>query len=80
MSNIRWDPGRLSFHPGPKGEYAVVRWTAPRPASYDVQADFLAIDQATTTDVHVLHNGKSLWLTRSNWTGAVRQTAYTGEA
>jgi len=32
-ANIRWDPGRLSFHPGPKGEYCVVRWTARTRAS-----------------------------------------------
>ena len=40
MANIRWDPGRLSFHPGSKGEYAVVRWTAPQAGVYDVQVGF----------------------------------------
>ena len=26
---ITWPPGQLAFHPGPKNEYSVVRWTAP---------------------------------------------------
>lgn len=61
MGGIRWEPGRLSFHPGPKGEYCVVRWTAPAAGTYRVAAGFRAIDQQTTTDVHLLHNGRSLY-------------------
>ena len=36
-----------------------MRWTAPEAGEYVGQADFLAIDQSTTTDVHVLHGGQS---------------------
>ncbi|MHB8898338.1 MAG: alpha-galactosidase [Thermoguttaceae bacterium] len=61
FANIRWEPGRLAFHPGPKGQYSVVRWTAPEAGSVGLDAAFLAIDAATTTSVHVLHNGKPLF-------------------
>ncbi len=61
MADIRWEPGRLSFHPGPKGEYSVVRFTTPQAGVYSVQASFLAIDKKATTDVHVLHGGQSVF-------------------
>ena len=61
MANIRWNPRQLSFHPGSKGEYSVVRWTAPQAGTFQVQAAFSAIDQQTTTDVHVLHNGTAVF-------------------
>jgi hypothetical protein len=54
--------GQLGLHPGPGGEYSVVRWTAPAPGSYSVTAAFRGIDFGpTTTDVHVLQNGVSLF-------------------
>jgi len=51
----------MSFHPGPKGEYCVVRWTAPVNGLHDVEAEFRAIDRQTTTDVHILHNGVAVF-------------------
>jgi len=60
-AGITWEPGRLACHPGPKGEYSVVRWTASHAGPISVTATFVAIDQQTTTDVHVLHNGQSLF-------------------
>jgi len=61
MAGIRWEPGTLSFHPGPNGEYSVVRWTAPADGPCSVSAVFRAIDQQTTTDVHIVHNGRSVF-------------------
>ncbi|NQT36874.1 MAG: alpha-galactosidase, partial [Planctomycetes bacterium] len=61
MADIRWEPGRLSFHPGPKGQYSVVRFTTPRAGAYAVRASFLAIDRRTTTDVYMLHRGRSVF-------------------
>lgn len=61
FANVQWAPGRLAFHPGPKGEYSVVRWTAPKTAEYTVDATFLAIDADTTTEVHVLQNGQPVF-------------------
>src|SRR5579859_3197589 len=56
-------PGSLAFHPGPSGQNAIVRWTAPSGGSYDVVATFTGRDQAgpTSTDVAVLSNGMQLW-------------------
>jgi len=79
FANIRWEPGRLSFHPGSKGEYSVVRWTAPESGQYAVQAAFLAIDQSpTTTDVHVLHRGKPVFDGWINLHGQGKRAAYDG--
>ena len=78
FANIQWDPGRLSFHPGAKGEYSVVRWTAPEAGEYALHAAFLAIDQSTTTDVHVLHQGHSLFDSRINLGGKGKQTSFDG--
>jgi alpha-galactosidase len=62
MARIRWEPGSLAFHPGPKGEYSVVRWTAPTAGEVAIAATFRGIDAApTTTDVHVLQAGKALF-------------------
>ena len=79
MANIRWDPGRLSFHPGGQGEYCVVRWTAPEAGEYSVQAKFLAIDQSTTTAVYVLHGGRPLFEGWINLQGQGQQAAYDAQ-
>jgi len=53
----------LFVHPGPNGEYSVVRWTAPGPGSISVDAGFRSLVKDggnATTDVHVLHNGVEL--------------------
>jgi hypothetical protein len=48
----------LNLHPGPGGENAVLRWTAPTDGLFRVQGRFQGIDSApTTTDVAVLLNG-----------------------
>jgi ELWxxDGT repeat protein len=55
-------PGQLSFHPGPNGQYSVVRWTAPRAGSLSLAASFSGLDiTPTSTDVHVLHNSAALF-------------------
>ncbi|MBO0698168.1 MAG: hypothetical protein J2P46_07225, partial [Zavarzinella sp.] len=42
------------------GEHSVVRWTAPAAGTYDVAALFTG-DDLTSTDVHVWHNGVSIF-------------------
>ncbi len=80
MANIRWDPGRLSFHPGSKGEYSVVRWTAPESGEYSLRAAFLAIDQSgTTTDVHVLLRGRPVFDGWVNLHGQGKKSTYEGK-
>jgi alpha-galactosidase len=60
-NGIRWDAHSLSFHPGPKGEYSVVRFTALVAGDYTIHAQFKGIDEKATTDVHVLRQGQSLF-------------------
>jgi len=79
MGGIRWNPGRLAFHPGPKGEYSVVRWTARGDGPCVVKAAFLAIDPPATTDVHVLHNGRSLFKGRINLGKQGKRVAFEKE-
>jgi hypothetical protein len=66
---ITWAPGQLAFHPGRDGEFAVVRWTAPADEQVDFSAVFTSIAERATTDVHVLHNGKSLFAAGINVAG-----------
>ena len=81
MANIRWAPGSLSFHPGPQGQYAVVRFTAPEAGQYSVSASFSGIDRSpTTTDVHVLCRGKPVFQGWLNLKGQGNQAAYSGKA
>jgi len=79
MANIQWAPGRLSFHPGPQGEYGAVRWTAPEAGEYEVKSTFLAIDQSTTTAVYVLHGGEPVFSGWINLQGLGRQAVYDGK-
>jgi len=54
----------LNFHPGRGGEKSVVRWTCPKAGTYGVDAGFRSLrngGQSTTTDIHVLKNGVSLF-------------------
>jgi len=57
----------------------VVRWTAPEAGQCAVRAAFLAIDQSTTTDVHVLHNGKSVFDGQIRLDGAGERSEYNGQ-
>ena len=66
-------PGEMYVHPGPANtadrppanvgsDYAVVRWTAPAPGSYSIDATFTGLDsQGATTDVHVVVSGRELF-------------------
>jgi hypothetical protein len=58
-----FQPGELGFHPGGSGQYAVIRWTAPNDGTFSIATIFYGLDFAfpTTTDVHVLHDGTSLF-------------------
>ena len=71
-------PGDAGFHPGPDGEYSVYRFTAPATGSYSVSAIFTGIDDAggTTTDVHVLDDGGSLF--QGNVNGYLDTSSYAG--
>ena len=72
-----WKPGRIVMHPDAAGEYAVIRWQAPCDATYRVAAMFEdSTEGEATTDVHVLHNGKSLFKGFLNLNGGDEQAKY----
>jgi len=50
----------VSLIPGINGEYSVVRWSAPADGEYAVSAKFRGTGMFTTTDVHVIQNGKPI--------------------
>jgi hypothetical protein len=72
---VVWAPNCLALHPGPTGEFGVLRWTAPAAGEYSVTARFSGIAQQATTDVHVLHQGKSLFDGFINLQGQGNQSA-----
>ena len=55
--------GGLLMHPGPNGENALVRWTAPASGTYQISGAFIGIDFAypTTTDFAILHSSTQLF-------------------
>ena len=74
---VVWDPGRLALHPGPSGEYCVLRWTAPSAGELSVSATFTGIAQQATTDAHVLRQGKPLFDGFINLHGCGNQSSWT---
>lgn len=69
-----YQPGQLGFHPGSNGEFSVIRWTAPSASTYTIAASFTGIDtHGTTTDVHVLKDGSSLFTGDINGFGSIAQ-------
>ena len=56
-------PGALSLHPGPNGQVAILRFTAPSTGQYAINGAFFGQDYIgpTTTDVHLLLNGSSIF-------------------
>ena len=60
-STITVAPNQLYLHPGPNGEYSVLRFTAPTTSTFSFMGDFNAADaHPTTTDVHVLLDNASI--------------------
>lgn len=82
-TTVRWQPGQMILHPGPGGEYSVLRWTAPNAGILNIQTAFIGQDVGgTTTDVHVVHNDVSLfdgvvngYLNGTSFTGSIRVAA-----
>lgn len=47
------------FHPGPKGERSVVRWTSKATGRYLIQTRFTGLSEASS-DVHIVRNGVAI--------------------
>jgi hypothetical protein len=62
VADSTWAPGQFSLHPGLGGQYSAVCWTAPEGGEYAISADFTGLcRKPTTTDIHLSHNGTSLF-------------------
>ena len=63
FSTATWQPGQLGFHPGANGVNCVIRFTTPTHSPFLLDATFSGLDFAgkTTTDVHILLNGVSIF-------------------
>ena len=65
VTGVFYPPDQMTFHPGPSGQYSLVRWTSPIEAQVGIEALFtggsFVAPWAPTTDVHVLLNGSPLF-------------------
>ena len=50
----------MTLHPGPNGEFSVVRWTAQFTGRITIKGEFYAHNNYTTTDVHVFHGSTEI--------------------
>ena len=77
-----WEPRQLTFHPGPNGEFSIVRWTAPETSHYSLMSSFVGADDlsgdTTTTDVYVLVNGSLSFSESINGFGEPSSKSYSG--
>ncbi|MDY0165249.1 MAG: glycoside hydrolase family 2 TIM barrel-domain containing protein [Thermoguttaceae bacterium] len=73
-----WPARQAALHPGSQGEYSVVRWTAPAAERYRIAAAFTGLHHATT-DVHLFHNGRSLFASQLNLDGKPNTARHTHE-
>lgn len=58
-----FQPNQLALHPGPNGQYSLLRWEAPETGTYSLTSAFSLLDATAegATDVHVLHNNVQLF-------------------
>ena len=76
--DFTWPPRQVALHPGPSGQYSVVRWTAPAPDRYSIAATFIGLFKATT-DVHLLRNGRPQFTAQLNIGGNPNTATHTSE-
>ena len=83
-------PGEVAMEGSNTGQYSLVRFVAPKAGTYKITAQFEGVHFGlSSTDVHVLHNGKSLFDADVNGyggdpafhkiEGSSPTAAYTGE-
>jgi len=77
-NGITWKSKSLACHPGPNGEYSVIRWKAPSDGQYNVEATFEGIDEKTTTDFHVLRGTEAMFNGYVNLNGFGRSMRNSG--
>jgi hypothetical protein len=63
-STVVYPPGQVALHPGPSGEYSVIRFIAPIAGSYSLSGSFVGLDVGpTTTDAHIQLSGVDVFAT-----------------
>ncbi len=63
-TDIALQPGELGYHPGPSGEFCVVRFTAPSAGDWTYATRSVLLDGLSDgVSVHVVVNGVSLFTT-----------------
>jgi hypothetical protein len=74
------DPNTLIAHPGPQGQYAVLRFTTPNAGDYRIDSSFFGEDLRgpTTTDVHVRTNNADTFSSNVSGFGLGSTTAWQG--
>ena len=75
-AGITWPSGRLALHPGPQGELSAIRWTAPQSGTVEIGGSFIGLAPRATTDIHILHNGRSLFASSLNLDGHPNTEAF----
>jgi hypothetical protein len=53
--------GEVAMEASNSGQYSLVRFVAPAAGTYKISAQFAGVHVWSTTDVHVLHNDRSLF-------------------
>lgn len=76
--NFTWPPRQVALHPGPHGEYSVVRWRAPTADRYAIAATFTGLAKATT-GVYIFHNDRPLFRAQLNIGGSPNSAAHASE-
>ena len=63
VGTVLVQPGQLVFHPGPAGQFGIIRFTAPEAGTFVLSTAFSGLDFVgpTSTDVHVLLNGSAIF-------------------
>lgn len=74
VNTMTFEPGQLGLHPGPGGEYSVIRWTAPKSGACQIVGAFTGLSGfqgalPTTTDVAVYHGQNKLFSSFLNLQG-----------
>ena len=82
FADIVLQAGQLAFHPGPQDQFSVVRFTAAQDGLFSLTSGFVPVTtDGTTTDVHVLENGLSLFDGNVSGTyNAPNGTSYNNDA
>ena len=60
IDSTTYRPRKITLVPGPAGELAIVRWTAPAAGVIGLQAEFSGRNSAVTSHAYVLHGDATL--------------------